>query len=161
MSEDFSDILNKFSNILKEKDIDLNKIVGGNTPSTNFNNCKKDNINENNNNIDFSCENNGFNDSSTDCEENSFNDFNLDLETILKIKSILSSINKNNHCPRNNLLMALKPYLKNNKKEKLEQYIKIANLLTVLENFDSNMKPKFTESNYDFVLILTLFLLLF
>ena len=92
---------------------------------------------------------------------NSQNDFNLDIETILKIKNILGKINQNNHTPRNNLLLALKPYLENDKKEKLEQYIKIANLLTVLEGFDSSIKPKFTESNYDFVLILTLFLLLF
>ena len=79
----------------------------------------------------------------------------------MSLKCILSKLNKNSHCPRNNLLLALKPYLENDKKEKLEQYIKIANLLSVLESFDTQFKPKFTESNYDFVLILTLFLLLF
>ena len=142
MNEDFSDIINKFSTILKEKDIDLNNIVGGEKqPPTNFDVSNYDN-NENNSN-------------------SSSNDFNLDIETILKIKDILSKLNQNSHSPRNTLLQALKPYLENDKKEKLEQYIKIANLLSVLESFDSNMKPKFTESNYDFVLILTLFLLLF
>ncbi len=151
MSEDFSNILNKFSSILKEKDIDLNKIVGGNQPPTNSNmhnntGCDNNQNYEHDNNFDNS---------------ESSSDFNLDIDTILKIKSILSSINKNNHSPRNTLLMALKPYLENDKKEKLEQYIKIANLLSVIENFDSNIKPKFSESNYDFVLILTLFLLLF
>ena len=151
MSDDFSNILNKFSSILKEKDIDLNKIVGGNEPPTDFNVSNNTN-NDNQKNYD--------NNNSCDTSEN-FNDFNLDIDTILKIKNILSSINKNNHSPRNTLLMALKPYLENDKKEKLEQYIKIANLLSVLENFDSNIKPKFSESNYDFVLILTLFLLLF
>ena len=147
MNEDFSDIISKFSTILKEKDIDLNNIVGGEKqPPTHFDvsNCNstEDNNNENNSN-------------------SSSNDFNLDIETILKIKDILGKLNQNSHSPRNNLLQALKPYLENDKKEKLEQYIKIANLLSVLETFDSNMKPKFTENNYDFVLILTLFLLLF
>ena len=152
MNEDFTSILNKFSTILKEKDIDLNNIVGGKTePPTDFN------VSDNHNEHDNNCK-----DTNSDCANSSNDsDFNLDIETILKIKDILSSINKNKHSPRNNLLLALKPYLEKDKKEKLEQYIKIANLLSVLENFDSNMKPKFTESNYDFVLILTLFLLLF
>ena len=143
MNEDFSDVLNKFSSILKEKDIDLNKIVGGkNEPPTDLN-AFNNNCNEENSN------------------NSSSNDFNLDIETILKIKDILGKINKSNHSPRNNLLFALKPYLEDEKKEKLEQYIKIANLLSVLEDFDSNMKINFSQNNYDFMLILTLFLLLF
>ena len=152
MNEDFSSILNKFSNILKEKDIDLNKIVGGLNPPTDFD----EQNNNNNNNENYKSEAESVHTDSS----NNF-DFNLDIETILKIKNILGKLNQNSHSPRNNLLLALKPYLQNDKKEKLEQYIKIANLLSVLENLDSNMKPKFTESNYDFVLILTLFLLLF
>lgn len=146
MNEDFSDIINKFSSILKEKDIDLNKIVGESSSPTDFDG-----------NFENKKEESNFKDSDS---SNNF-DFNLDIDTILKIKDILSKLNKNSHCPRNNLLLALKPYLENDKKEKLEQYIKIANLLSVLENFDTQFKPKFTESNYDFVLILTLFLLLF
>lgn len=148
MNEDFSDIISKFSTILKEKDIDLNNIVGGQKQPPTDSHAQNNDSNE-----DFNAQENNSN--------NFSNDFNLDIETILKIKDILSKMNKNNHHPRNNLLQALKPYLEDDKKEKLEQYIKIANLLSVLESFDSTMKPKFTESNYDFVLILTLFLLLF
>ena len=127
MNEDFSNILNKFSEILKEKDIDLNSIVNEKNTS----------------------------------ENEQENDFSLDLDTILKIKNIISSINKSKDSPRNKLLIALKPYLENDKKEKLEQYMKIANLLSVLENFDTNNNIKFIENHYDFVLIITLFLLLF
>lgn len=145
MNEDFSDILNKFSNILKEKDIDLKEIVGGKKPPTDFdveNNDEKQQINTSETTI------------------NDF-DFNLDIETILRIKDIFSAINSNKNCPRNKLLLALKPYLENDKKEKLEQYMKIANLLSVLENFDNQTKMSFSGKNYDFVLIITLFLLLF
>lgn len=150
MNEDFTNIMDKFSTILKEKDIDLNKIVGGiGAPPTDFNEQNYNNDNCTNE------ENATYQNSSSNF------DFNLDIETILKIKNILGKLNQNSHNPRNNLLLALKPYLEDNKKEKLEQYIKIANLLSVLENFDSNIKFKFTESNYDFILILTLFLLLF
>lgn len=126
MNEDFSEVLNKFSDILKDKNIDLNNIM-------------------NNNN----------NDSST-ASDNS--DFSFDIETIMKIKNILSAMNKTKDCPRNKLLYSLKPYLENTKKEKLEQYIKIANLLTALDsmnNFEFNK-----NSDYDFALIIILVLLI-
>lgn len=127
MNDDFSEIFNKFSDILKEKNIDLNNIAGGNTPPP---------------------------------ADNS--DFSLDIDTILKIKDIMSKINHNQNCPRNKLLYSLEPYLEENKKEKLEQYIKIANLLSVIENLDLGIN--FLDKNkqgYDFILIITLFLLIF
>ncbi len=126
MNEDFSEILNKFSDILKDKNIDLNNLAGGNNPPP---------------------------------ADNS--DFSLDIDTILKIKDVMSKINQNQNCPRNVLLHSLKPYLENDKKEKLEQYIKIANLLSVMENLDIGIN--FLEKNkqgYDFILIITLFLLI-
>lgn len=160
MNEDFSEILNKFSNILKEKNIDLNRLVGENLISPT--NCDIKNIINNCADKNTEKKEDSFCESSTK-DNSDFNnlDFNLDIETILKIKNIIDKINKSNNNPRNTLLSALKPYLKNNKKEKLEQYIKIANLLSVLEGIDSNIKPKFSENNYDFILILTLFLLIF
>lgn len=127
MNDDFSDIFNKFSDILKDKNIDLNNITGGNTPPP-VNNT----------------------------------DFSLDIDTILKLKDIMSKINQNQNCPRNKLLYSLEPYLENDKKEKLEQYIKIANLLSVIENLDLGIS--FLDKNkqgYDFILIITLFLLIF
>lgn len=129
MNEDFSDIINNFSNILKDKNIDLNNIMGGDTPPNN---------NASNN-----------------------DDFNFDINTIMKIKNIMSSMNNQNG-PRNQLLHSLKPYLEDTKKEKLEQYIKIANLLSVLDSFDEKNSFKFlNDSNYDFILLLILFLLIF
>lgn len=136
MNEDFSNILNNFSNILKEKDIDLNSIIGGENPP-----------NDNNN--------------------NNQEDFSFDINTILKIKEIMNNIN-NKNSPRNQLLHSLKPYLEDTKKEKLEQYIKIANLLSVLDSFDDkntfgflNSFKFLKDSDYDFVLMLILFLLIF
>lgn len=125
MNEDFSEVISKFSDILKEKNIDLNNIAGGNEPPA-------DN-----------------------------NDFSLDVETILKIKNIISLINENKNSPRNNLLYSLKPYLENEKKEKLEQYIKIANLLSVMENLDMGINFLDNKKGYDFILIITLILLIF
>lgn len=129
MNEDFANILNNFSDILKEKDIDLNNILGGDNPPPN-NDGKQD-------------------------------DFSFDINTILKIKNIMNSMNNQNG-PRNQLLYSLKPYLEDTKKEKLEQYIKIANLLSVLDSFDEKNSFKFLkDNNYDFILMLILFLLIF
>lgn len=131
MNDDFSEVINKFSEILKEKNIDLNNIAGGNPPPA-------DNSNNTNN-----------------------NDFSLDIETILKIKNIISLINENQNSPRNNLLHSLEPYLENEKKEKLEQYIKIANLLSVMENLNLGIQFLDNKKGHDFILIITLFLLIF
>ena len=128
MSEDFSEIINKFSDILKEKNIDLNNLA----------------------------------DEATSSSASDSDNFNLDIETILKIKDIISKINSNKNCPRNKLLYSLKPYLENSKQEKLEQYMKIANIISVLDNLEFN--SNFLETNkkgYDFILIITLFLLIF
>lgn len=123
MNEDFSDILNKFSDILKDKDIDLNDIMNNSTESA---------------------------------QQNADSDFSLDIDTILKLKNIFSAMNKSKDCPRNKLLYSLKPYLENEKKEKLEQYIKIANLLTALESVNGINN----QNNYDFILIIILVLLI-
>ncbi len=126
MNEDFSEVLNKFSDILKDKNINLNDII---------------------------------NNSNTDSSDNSNNsDFSFDVETIMKIKDVLSIMNKSKDCPRNKLLYSLKPYLENTKKEKIEQYIKIANLLTALDSMNTIEFNK--NSDYDFILIIILVLLI-
>ena len=88
--------------------------------------------------------------------ENTNSDFSLDINTIL------TKINQNRDCPRNKLLQSIKPYLEDEKQEKLEQYIKIANLLTILEtqNIGISLFNK-NEKGYDYILIITLFLLIF
>lgn len=133
MNEDFSEIIGKFSEILKEKNIDVSSITGG-------------------------AENN----SSPDCTmEEKNNDFSLDIETIMKIKDIITKMNSCKDSPRNHLLYSLKPYLENEKKEKLDKYIQIANLLNVMENMDLGINfLKDNKQGYDFVLIITLVLLI-
>ena len=90
-----NDIIGKFNNILKEKNINLGEILGD------------------------------------DKEQDSPLNFDFDLETILKLKNIYQKINDNN-TPRNRLLYALKPFLRESRKQKLDEYIRIANLLGVL-----------------------------
>ena len=50
---------------------------------------------------------------------------NIDLNTMLKMKSIIDAMHKQQNDPRANLLRSLKPYLKPSRKEKVDQYIKL------------------------------------
>jgi len=128
MEEDFSEIINKFSNILKEKNINLNS-------------------------------NSGDEENSSSPISQPSDDF--DIDTILKIKDIMSKINANQNCPRNQLLKALKPYLENTKQEKLDQYIKIANIISILDNLEFGSSFLSNKKGYDLILIITLILLIF
>ena len=60
-------------------------------------------------------------------QDSTFN--NIDFETIMKIKSIMETLNKKDD-PRSNLLYSLKPYLRESKQKKLDQYV---NLLKITE----------------------------
>ena len=61
---------------------------------------------------------------------------NFDIGSMLKMKSIIDSMNKQQNDPRANLLRSLKPYLKNSRKEKVDQYIKIFSMEKVFEQFN-------------------------
>lgn len=103
-NNNMNDIINKFNNILKDKNIDIGKVL-------------------------------------EDEKQGSPLDFNFDLDTILKFKNVFSKVNNNNN-PRNALLKSLKPFLRENRKQKLDTYIQIANILGVLAilNEDSDKK---------------------
>ena len=86
--------------------------------------------NSQNNNSNFAS--NNFNN-----ENNSFDFSNIDMATIMKLKNAMDSINSKKNDSRTNLLMSLKPYLKPSKKEKLDQYMKLLNISSVLEVFNT------------------------
>lgn len=62
---------------------------------------------------------------------------NIDMNTILKIKQVMEKMNqKQNNDPRSNLLLSLKPYLKPSRKQKVDQYIQLFNMGSMMENFN-------------------------
>ena len=71
----------------------------------------------------------------------SVNDFNsspnIDIETILKMKSIFEKMNSRED-PRANLLRSLKPYLKDSRKSKVDQYIQLFNMTKVMDILKPN-----------------------
>lgn len=65
--------------------------------------------------------------------------FDIDIATILKIKNMID-IAKEKSSPKIQLLNALKPFLNKEMGEKLEEYIKITYMITILEILTENRR---------------------
>ena len=75
----------------------------------------------------------------TSQNSNQNGNFNLDMNTIMKMKTIMENMN-NKDDPRANLLYSLKPYLRNGKKDKLDQYVNLLNVSKIAEFMNQNNK---------------------
>lgn len=69
----------------------------------------------------FSNSNNSSNNSEP---EGNGNNPSIDINTILKMKFIMDKMGNSKDDPRANLLLSLKPYLKESRKSKVEQYVR-------------------------------------
>lgn len=80
---------------------------------------------------------------STNSNSNSTNsnfDFSqIDMNTILKMKSVMDKFNTSND-PRSNLLYSLKPYLREEKKGKVDQYANLLNIAKIADIFKDTNK---------------------
>lgn len=83
-------------------------------------------------------------DSNSSQTANNFNLNNIDINTMMKMKSVMEKIN-NSSSPRNNLLQSLKPYLRDEKRSKLDQYSNLLNMANIMELF--NQKNDNKENN--------------
>ncbi len=70
---------------------------------------------------------------------NAFDFSNIDMNTILKMKSVMEKMNHKND-PRSNLLYSLKPYLRDGRKEKLDQYANLLNVAKIAELLKNDNK---------------------
>lgn len=89
----------------------------------NKNNSNKDSNNFNTTNT------NSFDNSSTNQGLN-FN--NISPEMIMKLSSVMNEMNNKNDS-RSNLLYSLKPYLRDSRKEKLDQYVNLLNISKIAD----------------------------
>ena len=128
-NEDMSNLINKFSSFMgssnnsDKKNISPEFIQNVAKMMNNTSNSDENKVEANANSNDR--ENNG-----NDNKENI--NSNFDIQTILKMKKIFDELNKKND-PRANLLISLKPYLNDNRKQKVDQYIKFFNISRVIE----------------------------
>ena len=82
---------------------------------------------------------NSANNSATSNNINNFDFSKIDMNMMLKMKSIMENLNSSND-PRSNLLYSLKPYLRDEKKGKIDQYANLLNFAKVAEVFKSDNK---------------------
>ena len=132
-NEDMSDIIQKLSSMVNNSSSSSNDNVQDMSSNSNDNGLENlqyilSNMNLNSNsNEDNYQENN-----------NNNNNFNIDFETIMKMKTVMDKFNSTKNSPEANLLLSLKPYLNNNRKQKLDQYMQFLNITKVLEAFNFN-----------------------
>lgn len=145
MSNNIDDILNNVKNMVNTGNIpsEIQQMLN-NMKSSNLNNNSSQNSNFQNmdiNNIlnqvspeminNLSSMLNSSNSSNSENSSNK-NNFNLDMNTILKMKSIMENMNNKND-PRANLLYSLKPYLRDSKKNKVDQYVNMLNISKIAD----------------------------
>ena len=75
--------------------------------------------------------NNSDNESNSTYSNNSNSENAIDFETILKFKSLFEKMNSKDD-PRSKLLLSLRPYLKQSKQTKLDQYIQMSRIIELL-----------------------------
>lgn len=108
----------------------LNNTSNKNSTNNNLGNSSDKNISDNCDSFkQNNANNNNFNNNSTN---NIFED--IDFNTILKFQKVMNSINNDKqNDSRANLLMSLKPYLKESRKSKVDQYIQLMKMGKVFE----------------------------
>jgi len=132
-NEDMSDIIQKLSSMVNNSssaNIDNNQDI-----SSNSNEAGLENLQYILSNMNFDSNNNENNNQENN---NSNNNFNIDFETLMKMKAVMDKFNSSKNSPEANLLLSLKPYLNNNRRQKLDQYMQFLNITKVLEAFNSN-----------------------
>ena len=112
-NSDMSNLINQINNMMKNNEIpdDIKSIINNIT-----NNSQEQNA--------------------TNSEKASSSSPEFDMATIMKMKSIIDAMKTNNNDPRANLLKSLKPYLKESRKAKVDQYIQIFNIGKVFETLN-------------------------
>lgn len=63
----------------------------------------------------------------------------IDMNTIMKMKSVMDKLNSSND-PRSNLLYSLKPYLREERKGKVDQYANLLNVAKIADLLKDNNK---------------------
>lgn len=135
-----SEMLKNFSQMLNNQEMpdNIKNILGSmmNNNSNNSSNNSSDTSVTNNNNHSKNLNNDNLN---TNTRTNNSSDTNnifgdFDMNTILKMQKIMTSVNNDKqNDARANLLMSLKPYLKDSRKSKVDQYVQLMKMGKIFE----------------------------
>ena len=125
--------INKIKDMMNKGELDD---VISNIPPEMFQNFS--NIMNNSNKSSETSKNPNLN-KNTASNNNNFDFNNIDINTILKLKSAIDSMNSTND-PRSNLLHSLKPYLRDERKQKVDQYANLLNFAKIAELLNNDNK---------------------
>lgn len=120
--KNFYEMFMKAQNMIKSGNVppEIQKMMkNGNIPSEMQNMMKNTNSNDNSNS------NSNRNNNSSSGNINNINNGSLDINTMMNIQKMMSMLNSKSDDDLTNLLFALKPYLRNQKKEKIDEYVKL------------------------------------
>lgn len=81
---------------------------------------------------------NGSNDSNDSNKNDNNSNPDIDLDTILKMKTIMEKMNSSKSNSSSNLLLALKPFLRQSRQSKVDQYVQLLKLAPLLEMFKND-----------------------
>ena len=129
-NEDMSDVFEKINNIAGQNNISP-EMVNNLFNMFNNSNVSSNAIHSKNTSDNFSHQD--YNNSSNNTD-NQFVNSGIDFETIMRMKTIIDKMNTKDD-PRSNLLQSLKPYLKDSRKSKIDQYIQLMNMSKVMDVF--------------------------
>ena len=150
MANNMDDLLNNVKNMIDSGNIppEIQQMMN-NMKNNNSNASSSENMDINNvlshispemiNNLSSMLNSNSS--TSQNSNNSSQNNLNLDINTIMKMKSIMENMNNKND-PRANLLYSLKPYLRDSKKDKLDQYVNLLNVSKIAELMNKNNDNK-------------------
>ena len=130
-NNDMNNIMEQFNKMLQNNEFpdELKNALNSFTNSSNSNNSSSTN-NSSNNTKNSNNSNNSFNDANSAIPD-------IDINTILKMKQVMDSMKTNKNDPRTNLLISLKPYLKESRQKKVDQYIGLFGLGKAFEVLNS------------------------
>lgn len=116
----------------------FSKMLSNNQGSNNSSNVKGNESNtfaSNSNNV-----NNNYVHNSSSQSNNPSNLGDIDMATVMRLSSALNQVKNSNNDPRANLLNSLKPYLRDENKEKVDEYMKLLNITKIAEIMNENNK---------------------
>ncbi len=128
---DNGNISDAISNISPEMIQNFSKMLSNQNSNNHTNTNNSQNINSSQN-TNPNTQNNS--------NQSNFDFSNIDPNTIMKLSSVIGKMKNTKDDPRANLLNSLKPYLRDTKKEKLDNYINLLNVSKIAEIMKDNNK---------------------
>ena len=128
---DNGNISDAISNISPEMIQNFSKMLSNQNSNNHTNTNNSQNINSSQNTIPNTQNNSN---------QSKFDFSNIDPNTIMKLSSVIGKMKNTKDDPRANLLNSLKPYLRDTKKEKLDNYINLLNVSKIAEIMKDNNK---------------------